>query len=536
MSQAYNLDARTDAQATLRELARRVLPDDDQRLGIAGNVSQKRMQGARAEYLRLQEGETLLALLDESVFNTGKAGIALTDRRIQFKESGHQGVRTYAELGGVKLLPGRLVIDDQTQLSLTFASSDVLCALAVFMQRAHTIATGRDPLIAPEPGRWMLRSEGIEGPYSRAKLDQRLAETAGDCQVWRTWMADWAAASSLQAFAEVPASKPGAPLIWPRVTPVRLILYVLGAVLERAAGLLVAATALLVLALYRTARLNTFGDNLPSMIAVFTVATCVFVWMRWLGRRLENVLPTSLVMRDKRRPVLYLRPFHSDNRVVGTLVPLPGYNGDVEGLETMDVALGNALREIGPPLAIGRPGERLPPGGADRMYTEGWQGAVMDLARTARLIVIMLADTPACRWEIRAILSAFGADRVLFVIPPKWKMRPGSVDHRVVWSELVDDYPWLPPIDTLTVAVGAPRGRLQIIQASGWGDQSFPLHERIAAISRAYASWRVAPGGFLGRIRLIAWRLPLLNPLRIVRWVKTAGARTTSRALARKAQ
>jgi len=339
--------------------------------------------------------------------------------------------------------------------------------------------------------------------------------------------------ASLQAFAEVPPSHPGVTAQSPPITVGRVILYLLGVGLNRGGGLLVFASTLLIVLMYRAFRLPSSNDLAP-MIGVLTAATAGIVWLRWLGRRLEGLLPASRVLGDNREPLLYLRSFQSDNRIAGSRIPLAGYNGDVAGLETMDVALYEALREIGPPVAIGRPGEKLPPGGAERIYTDGWREEVVARAKRSRLIVILLSDTSACRWEIRAVVGAIGFERLLFVVPPPWTPRVNSVDHRVVWSELGDEFPQLPQIDHLTVAIGAPTGRLEAIRCVGWGHSDFPVHVRSTAIARAYRPWRTRPRGLRGLLRLTLWRISAANPLRILRAAKTAGARMASGALGRR--
>ena len=71
-------------------------------------------------------------------------------------------------------------------------------------------------------------------------------------------------------------------------------------------------------------------------------------------------------------------------------------------------------------MAIGRPGETLPPLGAAREYLAGeaWRGRARDLVDQAQLIVIVLGASEGLAFEYEEIAGRQAIDRVLLVIPP----------------------------------------------------------------------------------------------------------------------
>lgn len=79
-----------------------------------------------------------------------------------------------------------------------------------------------------------------------------------------------------------------------------------------------------------------------------------------------------------------------------------------------------SARPFGPVVAIGQPGERVPPIGAFRRYYEDdeWQGAVQQMLRGARFVVLSVGDTPSVGWEISKVRDLGLLDRTVFVVPP----------------------------------------------------------------------------------------------------------------------
>ncbi|TDC17252.1 hypothetical protein [Actinomadura bangladeshensis] len=134
-----------------------------------------------------------------------------------------------------------------------------------------------------------------------------------------------------------------------------------------------------------------------------------------LGRRLATEILLSPSQLGDADYVLYLRPFDADRRnyrlpkaKYGITYVDPG-TGQVESqitVERHDLTLEEELASIfkrfGRPIAVGRPGEKVPLPGADRMYLprDGWKPVVSELIRGARLVIIVGATTESILWEL----------------------------------------------------------------------------------------------------------------------------------------
>ena len=86
--------------------------------------------------------------------------------------------------------------------------------------------------------------------------------------------------------------------------------------------------------------------------------------------------------RDRRQPILLLRSFQDDLTPISRRLPFTtAQPSDLyAGAWTLEEAVEKTLRGYGPVIAIGRPGEKLPPAGAAREYVpnEAWQDRVKD--------------------------------------------------------------------------------------------------------------------------------------------------------------
>jgi uncharacterized membrane protein len=129
---------------------------------------------------------------------------------------------------------------------------------------------------------------------------------------------------------------------------------------------------------------------------------------------------SSVLQKDQRKPIILLRSFADDMIAVrsGSL-PLPFYLGDMRGL-TFEEVITSELARHGPVVAIGRPGESLPPVGAARDYVanEDWQCRVSSLLPEALAIVVVVGATDGLAWELREIFKVGARGKVLLILPP----------------------------------------------------------------------------------------------------------------------
>lgn len=131
---------------------------------------------------------------------------------------------------------------------------------------------------------------------------------------------------------------------------------------------------------------------------------------------------------------LYLRPFELDARnvlqlTVGASAGALAYLLRLEGLGlalsflplilniSKEQSLHDALAPLGEFIACGRPGERLKPVGAARVYVKGdWKQEITEYMVRARLVIVRPGSTPSIQWEIAQVLKTVPHERILFYL------------------------------------------------------------------------------------------------------------------------
>jgi hypothetical protein len=132
----------------------------------------------------------------------------------------------------------------------------------------------------------------------------------------------------------------------------------------------------------------------------------------------------DVLASDTRPPVIYLRSFQDDVRS-----PIGGGFGLWLKVlmwflpVSFEQELAAIMNRLGPFVAVGKPGEKLPELGANRFYfrDDEWQTRVTELVQQARLTVILCGATANLWWEIDHVLGSVTPDRVVLVIPQRGK-------------------------------------------------------------------------------------------------------------------
>lgn len=170
----------------------------------------------------------------------------------------------------------------------------------------------------------------------------------------------------------------------------------------------------------------------------------------YLGYRLAHVSPLTS-KDDTRRPILFLRPFSSDNAttiqprgVLATLCGLDkGYNryGDQASergklsllylwtavhpirvlrltinrcVDSAEESLVRFFAKLAPVYAIGKPGEVLPTPGAHRLYPgDNWQEVIQDFLSRAQAVIVQPGTSEGVLWELQQIRQKVPYFRVL---------------------------------------------------------------------------------------------------------------------------
>ena len=187
------------------------------------------------------------------------------------------------------------------------------------------------------------------------------------------------------------------------------------------------------------------SGNVALDIVVFIVGMMiVFLSMFVFLTGLRSIAPRaeSMLKRSKRAPILYLRSFQSDAGLfdrggIGSLIKMLFF-GPLAN-QTVEHSLALAVKDFRPLVAIGQPGERLPPLGAARLYVSSdWQEVVAKLAAASPLVILRIGSTEGFWWEMEHLAKTCDPRKILVYLPPRdrgaiyqqWKERAaGHLPH-----------------------------------------------------------------------------------------------------------
>jgi len=197
-----------------------------------------------------------------------------------------------------------------------------------------------------------------------------------------------------------------------------------------ALGWWLAATAVLQLPfLTKPFRDGSAADKFWSVVWGCTEVPLQLALGAWLiktAKRGSARRPADLPLIDSRAPVLYLRPFTADAKT-SRVIARDGFTDLFFNTRTEEELVAEVLGEIGPCIAIGRPGERLPELGFHRFYVsqEKWRDTVLEYLVKASLVVLMGGASENFSWEVERALALVKPQRLLFLVPSNAKERSG---------------------------------------------------------------------------------------------------------------
>jgi hypothetical protein len=199
----------------------------------------------------------------------------------------------------------------------------------------------------------------------------------------------------------------------------------------------VAALALYVVSFVQLAWL--YSERLTRLAILLAVAGGAFARVLWRRGRKHAAIDAQAALRsDPRRPILYVRSFRDDprmmDRAAGLGAGLRRHQGPIaqairgmenrifarEGGGRLEEILAAVVAPIGPFVAIGAPGEPLPELGAARAYftNDTWQSEVIEWMHMAQLIVAVAGPTHSLGWELDTILNRDAWPKLLVLMPP----------------------------------------------------------------------------------------------------------------------
>lgn len=130
----------------------------------------------------------------------------------------------------------------------------------------------------------------------------------------------------------------------------------------------------------------------------------------------ESRMTAEDLIRSGREPLLYLRPFSLEGNDAGDR---PAFRGAGFRSQTVEAEVLGRLRDEGPVVSIGYPGERMIRDfGAARAQCprEGWDDFILKWMAQASLLVVVLGKTSGMEWLIEAIIRRGHLSRCLFIV------------------------------------------------------------------------------------------------------------------------
>lgn len=161
---------------------------------------------------------------------------------------------------------------------------------------------------------------------------------------------------------------------------------------------------------------------LPDQIRGFIWFVAVQVYIVLYRKSKRYDLSSEKVFADERAPILFLRSF-SDDQVD---------NCARVDRQTAEEILVSMLKDMGPVVAVGRPGEKNPPLGALRLYfkDDQWQEKVMSLMSIAQLVVIQAGSSDGLIWELEAVRKVAKPENVLVSLAHWQELPPRSFESK----------------------------------------------------------------------------------------------------------
>lgn len=205
-----------------------------------------------------------------------------------------------------------------------------------------------------------------------------------------------------------------------------------------------------------------FGSVLTALVfGAFALGPGAAAWWHWenvkdfVRRAMAYEQPDAATAQalDARPPTLFLRSFADDSLELPSLQQFRGIGyGRAIRFEEAFAALFN---DLGPLVAIGEPGERVPNIGAAKSYfsDDEWQHAVLSWMDEALLIALAVGPTPAVTWELRNALERGHARKLILILPPPrpvdwwafWRWKNARLDREARIGRLLDCFartPW----------------------------------------------------------------------------------------------
>ena len=157
-------------------------------------------------------------------------------------------------------------------------------------------------------------------------------------------------------------------------------------------------------------------SSIANFSGLWLLVCLVIAFGLMWGRKFLQKPAGEVLSEDKRPPVLYLRSFKDDDVTSGLI------DGSASPVSyTEEEYLVDILKDFGPCIAIGQPGEKLPSLGAARMYLadDQWQDKVKELLTSSTLVALRAGKTKNFLWEVEQSIKSIDPRKLILLIPRK---------------------------------------------------------------------------------------------------------------------
>jgi hypothetical protein len=180
--------------------------------------------------------------------------------------------------------------------------------------------------------------------------------------------------------------------------------------------------AIAALAMLAGAQSSPDGSTL-FVTGLLSIAVAAVLELR--AQRHLTPLAADVLAKDDRPPVIYLRGFQDEvrERGVGELLAVLWQRPVATEISAWgpreQIEIAKVMQRIGPYIALGRPGEKLPEVGAAKLYVADadWQPKILEWLKKARLVVLQAGVTPGLRWEIGQMVKRLSPAKLLVILP-----------------------------------------------------------------------------------------------------------------------
>jgi len=163
--------------------------------------------------------------------------------------------------------------------------------------------------------------------------------------------------------------------------------------------------------------------QIALMLGLIVSSGYVAIALYGRAKRLGAMTVREVRQSDPRPPVLLLRSFGEDVTSLARTTDAWGWmRAQVwNNLWTLEETIEHLLRCYGPVIAIGRPGETLPPAGAAREYiaNDAWRERVAEYIADARMIIVVLGTSAGLEYEYATLRRLGALSKVIVVFPPR---------------------------------------------------------------------------------------------------------------------